>query len=345
MARTARARMVWCAAALAAACAHAPPAAPDAAATAAVEPPPAWPAPPAAPRVRWSASVAVEVRRPEEGWWRRLGRAVLGFSPADDDAPRLRRPFGIASAGDRLWIADPDGPAVYRLAPGGALERVSCRGREWVAPMAIAVAPDGTAYVADGGAGAVIRVPPGGPCAAIGEGTLVRPTGLALAAGRVYAVDPAQHAVFAFAPDGTAALRFGEPGGGPGQLEAPSGLGVDGEGNLLVVDALNFRIARFAPDGRFLGAFGERGDRGGELARPKGVAVDGRGRIFVTDAQRGVVVVFSGDGAFDIVFGEDGERPGQLALPAGIEVRGNQVMVADSGNHRIDVYELVGETP
>jgi len=345
MATTARARMVWCAAALAAACAHAPPAASVPGDAAVGEPRPEWPAPPAAPRVRFSASLTAEVHRGEEPWWKRVGRAILGVSPASDDAPRLQRPFGIASAGEVVWIADPDGPGVYRLPPGGKLERVVCREHEWSSPMALAIAPDGTAYVADGGAGVVVRVAPGGACLAFGEGTLVRPTGVAIAAGRVYAVDPAQHAVVAFEAGGAQALRFGEMGEGPGQLQAPSGIGVDGEGNLLVVDALNFRIARFAPDGRFLGAFGERGDRGGELARPKGVTVDGRGRIFVTDAQRGVVVVFGGDGAFDLAFGEDGERPGQLALPAGIEVRGKRVLVADSGNHRIDVFELVGETP
>jgi sugar lactone lactonase YvrE len=327
----------WMLAALAAACAHAPP-------------PPAAPGPAPVfpseqlPRAQWTEALP-RPAAPDDSIWSRLGRAILGVRAEERRPPALQRPFGVAVGEDGavLWVADPDAPGLFRIDSGGVLEPVACRGREWGAPMAVAVSPDGTLWVADAGAPAVVRLARDRACQAFGAGDLMRPTGVAVAGGRVWVADPPAHRLVAFEPDGRVALRIGEEGGGPGQLEFPSGVGVDGAGNLLVVDALNFRISRFSPDGRFLSAFGERGDESGELARPKAVATDARGRIYVSDAQRDTILVYSDQGAFDYALGEPGSDPGQVVLPAGLAVSGDRVFVADSGNGRIEVYRLLGD--
>ncbi len=336
MRRAAPIRAVAAGAWMALACAHAPARAPAA-------PPRTWPEPPAQPRARWAATLPAAGRVPS--FWGKLGRWILGSGADAGEKVALQRPFGVAVRGDAVWIADPDAPGVFRIGREGALERVSCERQPWSAPMAVAVAPDGAAWVADAGAGVLVRIVPQGGCAFFGEGQLQRPTGIVVAAGRVYVVDPPAHQVVAFETDGRVALRIGEPGDGDGQLDFPSGIGVDAAGRLLVVDALNFRIARFSADGKWLGSFGERGDEGGELARPKAVAVDGGGRTFVSDAQRSTVLVYSPDDRFEFAVGDPGAAPGELVLPAGVTVDGRRLFVADSGNRRVEVYELLGDVP
>lgn len=324
-------------ASLALACAHAPTAAPAA--------PRVWPEPPARPVARWVESLPAPPAPPS--FWGRLGRFVLGTGDAGaaGGAPALQRPFGVAVHGAEVWVADPDAPGVFRIRTRGPLEPVACSGRAWSSPMAIAVAADGTAWVADAGTAVLVRIAPGGACAAFGAGELQRPTGVALAAGRVFVVDPPAHRVVAFDAGGRPVLRFGALGDGPGQLDFPSGIGVDGAGRLLVVDALNFRVARFSTDGQWLGAFGERGDEDGQFARPKSAAVDARGRVFLTDAQRSLVLVYSPDDRFELAVGEPGSAPGDLDLPAGVAIDGRRLLVADSGNRRVEVYELLGDVP
>ncbi len=328
-------------AALLAACAGAPP--PRVAGEVS---PPVWPPPPATPRVRWVESLPRAAPPAAEGIWRRAARAILGLPAAGVSAGHaLQRPFGVAARGGRIYVADPDAPGVFTLGAEGVLEPLTCKGHDWSAPMGIAAGPDGSVVVADAGAAALVRRDARGDCRVFGEGALERPTGVALAAGLIFVVDPPAHRVVAFHADGRLAARFGESGEGPGQLDSPSGIGLDAGGHLLVVDALNFRIARFTTDGEFISAFGERGDADGLLARPKDVALDERGRIYVSDAQRDRVLVYSPEGAFDLEIGESGSGPGDLTLPAGIDVDGKRLVVADSGNRRIEVYEIAGDAP
>lgn len=269
---------------------------------------------------------------------------MLGAADSEDASP-LARPFGIAVSGGALIVADPDAPGVFRLAAEGPPQPIACRNRDWTAPMAVAAGDDGTLFVADGGAPAVVRVEPGGACAALGEADLERPTGVALSGGRLFVVDPPRHQVVVLSTAGRVLRRFGEAGEAPGQLYYPAGIAADADGSLLVVDSLNFRICRFTPEGALVEAFGERGDEDGRLARPKAVAAGPRGTILVTDAQRGLVLAFTRQGGFDFAFGEPGKEPGQLDLPSGIAVDGERVYVASSLNHRIEEYQLLGDVP
>jgi sugar lactone lactonase YvrE len=335
---TARLRLLGLAALLAtAACAHARPAPPL--------PSLEWPAPPAAPRVRLATVFPdAAAPAPRRSVWRVVLDAVTGHDDRRGREAWLVRPFGVAALPAGGWIvADPDAPAVLRLAPGAAPERVACADHAWQAPMAVAVATDGAVWVADGGAGSVVRVAADGGCRASPPGTFERPTGLAAgSAGAVFVVDPPRHQVTALSAMAEVTARFGARGEGPGLLNFPTSVALDAAGNLLVVDALNFRIARFAPDGAWLGAFGEAGETGGALARPKGIAVDADGRIYVSDAQRDAVLVFSGAGVFEALLGETGAAPGFLTMPAGLAVGGSRLCVADTQNHRIQVFEILG---
>lgn len=321
----------------ASACAHAPPPAVEVASR-------SWPAPPARPLARFVESFPRPDAEPERApFWKRVLTLIVGLEPESHRrGPLLERPFGIAALEHGFVVADPDGRAVLRVEPReGRSTPLECAGRPWKMPLAVASAPDGSIYVADGAAGLVLRLAVGGGCTAIGAGVLERPSGLAFVAGRIYAVDPPRHQVVAFEPDGREALRFGTRGEGSGQLNFPTGLGAGGGDTLLVVDALNFRVVRYQLDGTVVGSFGGAGDGGGAFGRPKGVVSDGAGRIFLSDAQNDVVIVFSRAGGFEVALGGSGTLPGSLTLPAGVAVGDGFLYVADSYNHRVQIFQLL----
>lgn len=303
-------------------------------------PRPVWPSAPQAPRARWAG----ELPSPQAGrssWWQRALRAVVGIEE-EARRPLLRRPFGLALDGDDLLVADPDGAQVVRIdRRSGAAEPLLCPGRPWAAPIAVAAEPGRALYVADGGV--VVRVAEGGSCTAFGQGRLERPTGLAVLAGRVYAVDPPRHGVVAFDPDGAEVLRFGRRGEAEGELNFPTGIAAEAGGTLLVVDALNFRLSRFSADGAFLAGIAGPRDEPWAFERPKSAAVGPGGSVYVTDAQKGTVLVFSPRGAFEFAVGQPGSGPGELELPAGVAVGGGRLYVADSLDHRVEVYDLLGD--
>lgn len=297
-----------------------------------------WPEPPAAPRVRLVTTLPepATVSR-----WRRFVDAVVGLSrkPAGS---ALQRPFGVAVAADGAAIvADPDLPGVVRV-EGSRVTPVGCDGRDWAAPMAVSLARDGALLVADAGAGEIVRIAPNGHCSVFGAGELERPTGVAGDGGSVFVADPPRHEVVVFS-GASVSNRVGQRGEGQGDFDFPTAVALAPDGTLLVVDALNFRVVRLSPSGAWLGTFGEAGDAGGAFARPKGIAVGGDGRIYVSDAQRDAVLVFHADGSFDYAIGATGTAPGLFTHPAGLAVAGHRLFVADSQNHRIQVFEILGE--
>lgn len=307
-------------------------------------PPIAWPAPPEKPAVRLVAVLPDEAaERRAIPWWRRALGALAGADAAAGAPPPLVRPFAVTFEGqDTLLVADPDAARVYRLGGDGARQELSCKGRPWGAPMAVAAAADGAVYVADASEAVVVRWREG-RCTVLGEGALERPTGLTLAPDAVWVADPPRHQVVALSPAGAAIARVGGRGGGTGQFHFPTAVARAPDGTLLVVDSLNFRVVRLASNGSWMGAFGGPGDTAGGLARPKAVAVGADATIFVSDAQRDVVLAFSSEGSFLYELGASGAEPGHLAHPAGIDRRDDRLAVADSQNRRIQVFEILKE--
>jgi DNA-binding beta-propeller fold protein YncE len=176
--------------------------------------------------------------------------------------------------------------------------------------------------------------------------------------------------------------QVGSVGTGAGQLTSPSGVAIDGAGNLYVADTGNNRISEFAPNGTFIRAFGFGVDNGGafevcttastcqagaagtdagQLYNPTGIALDGAGNLYVADENNQRIDVFNTAGpSFTHAFGWDVSTPasgfqvcttgsgcrlgtqgggaGELSLPFGLALDGTSLYVADQGNDRISVF-------
>lgn len=303
-----------------------------------------YPSPPEAPRARLVRMVPDAAMGPARGrTWRRVLDFLVGTSSVDRTS-LLQRPFGVVAEGaDRIVVADPDAQRVLRMdLSANRWAEISCPDREWGAPMAAALGRDGTLFVADGGAAEIVAVSREGACRSFGTSSLVRPTGVAYLAGRLYVADPPRHAIVVFSESGERVASYGTIGSGDGQFNFPTSVAIS-EGSLLVVDALNFRVARLSSTGEWLGAFGSPGESRGELSRPKGVAVDGSGTIFVSDAQRDTVLVYSRSGEYLYSIGAGGDAAGQLSMPAGVSVAGAVLYVADSHHQRVQAFAVLGE--
>lgn len=324
-----------------------------AASCASVRPAPAIPGPavelegsPGAPRYVFSMALTRARAASTTGsFWRTLVWIFTGTGrDGDESRDDLVRPFDVATGPNgTLLVADPDLPGVFRFGKDGApAGELSCKGRQWGAPMSLAVGGDDSVYVADAGAGAIVRWRRDS-CDVISLPDDSRPTGVAVTADRIYVADPPNHHLLMFATDGSPAGAVGERGEGEGQFSFPTDVAAAPDGSVYVVDALNFRIVHLAHDGRWLGTFGRRGDEGADLSRPKGLCVDADGSLLVTDASRDVIIAFRGDGTFISTLGGPGVVPGRFAHPSGISSGGGRLLVADSQNRRIQVFEFRGE--
>ena len=115
---------------------------------------------------------------------------------------------------------------------------------------------------------------------------------------------------------------------GKGGLDRPFGICLDQDETIYVCDCGNSKIQVFSKGGEFISEFGK-----GHLDRPHGIAVTGEW-VFVADWELNTVSQFqkSDSKLVKRSVGAGLQRPKALALD-----RDNDVMVADSGNHRIAV--------
>ena len=144
-------------------------------------------------------------------------------------------------------------------------------------------------------------------------------------------------------PEGEHIQSIGEPGSAPGQLRGPSGVACE-NGQLFVVEGGNHRVQKLAlADGAPLGRAGSHGSKkNGELWCPHGVTIS-KGQAFVADYINGRVVVYDISNMEHVrTFGQRGSDEGCLEYPCGIAVKGEEVYVAEFGNHRISVFTKKG---
>jgi DNA-binding beta-propeller fold protein YncE len=125
-------------------------------------------------------------------------------------------------------------------------------------------------------------------------------------------------------PEGVTNMFEGGRGAGKGEFDSPTGIFVDGNGNVLVADTNNGRIEKFSPNGTFVTSIGQ-------FEAPSGIAVDRMGNIYVAEiGSKHRVQKLRPDGTFIAAWAPGLYGPRRIAIGPD-----DSVYVVDSGRNRI----------
>ncbi len=309
---------------------------------------------------------------------------------ATQGAARFNNAAGVALDGaGNLLVADTGNNTIRKIASGGVVTTVAAvagsvgstdgagSAARFIQPAGVAVDGAGNVYVADSfsntirklGSGGVVTTlagTAGGLGGSDGTGSAAQfndPTGVAAdSAGNVYVADAGNHAIRMIASGGvvtTLAGKAGSVGSTDGvrsaaRFHSPSGLAVDGAGNVYVADTGNNTVRKITSGGVVTtlagaaGLFGSVDGTGGaaRFSQPSGVAVDSAGNVYVADTGNNTIRKITSGGVVTTLAGAAGpgnlgaaDGPGSAARfngPQGVAVDGaGSVYVADAFNATI----------
>lgn len=242
---------------------------------------------------------------------------------------RFNNPTGmVADALGNLYLADTNNHTIRKITPTGQVTTVAGIARQsgytdgaanqaqFSEPSAVAVAVDGTLYVADTSTNLIRKIDPaqivstlagspGIPGTSDGQGfeaSFAQPSGLALNADgtRLYVADTLNHSIRSITLDGTVSTLAGDPGvpgstdgsGNIAQFDTPTGIAVAADGTLIVTDTGNHTLRRISPVGAVTTLSGSAGTADSvdgatpnehRYRSPSGVVIDAAGVLFIAD--------------------------------------------------------------
>ena len=307
---------------------------------------------------------------------------------------QLREPRGVAVDGaGNLYIADSQNNRIRKVDSTGTITTVAGTGAfgfsgdggpavrsQLYFPSGVTVDGAGNLYIADSGNHRIRKVDSRGTITTVAgtgfgfssgdggpavEARLSYPEGVALdGAGNLYIAASGNHRIRKVDSRGTITTiaGTGESGfsgdGGPAvrsQLYFPTGVALDGAGNLYIGDLYNHRIRKVDSRGTITtiagtGESGFSGDGGPAIAAqfnsPTGVALDGAGNLYIGDLynhrirkvdSRGTITTIAGKGVPPGFSGDGGPATeAHLYAPWGVAADGaGNLYIADTSNHRI----------
>jgi DNA-binding beta-propeller fold protein YncE len=161
-------------------------------------------------------------------------------------------------------------------------------------------------------------------------------------AHRVYVTDPDAGAVHIFDFERS---KYSVLGGQGSHIRMPSGIAADSEGNIYVTDTALAAVLVYAANGRFLHYLGKVAGGESYFQTPTGIAIhDATGHIYVCDSRRHMVLLLDKKGHILSHIGKrwGGKGPGEFRYPSQVAISGEDVLVLDRGNSRIQVLDLEG---
>jgi len=320
------------------------------------------------------------------------GNGTAGYSGDNGAATsgEVNDPFGVAADGaGNVYIADYGNNRIRKVS-GGVIttaagngtqgfsgDNGAASGAELNSPIGVAVDSAGNLYIADTYNQRVRKVANGVITTVAGNGTagysgdngpatsaqLSYPWAVTVdSAGNLYIADYGNNRIRKVSGGvittvvGSGAQGSGGDGGAAtnAQLYAPSGVALDGAGNLYIADYGNNRI-REVSKGLIAtvagnGTAGYSGDNGpatsAELRAPRGVAVDAAGNLFISDCYNnrirevssGVIFTVAGTGNPGYSGDNGAATSAQLYDPTGVALGvGGALYIADIANARIRV--------
>lgn len=197
------------------------------------------------------------------------------------------------------------GPPGFVLRLGGSSGPNTSR---FTAARGMAVAPDGTLYLAESSRGVWVFAPDGTLIRTFGADDLLDAYDIARGPnGEIYVADYGRNAIARFRPDGSFIGRWGGSGAGDDQfgLSAPQRIAAGADGSVYAIDVrpgasgVVSSIVRFDPNGDLIG----RIELPPDLA-PADLAVDAAGAIYLAETFAGAVVKLGPDGRELARFGD-----------------------------------------
>jgi sugar lactone lactonase YvrE len=244
---------------------------------------------------------------------------------------RFNAPEGIAtdSAGN-LYVAEPASATIRKVTPQGVTTTLA--------------GANGVVGYADGTGGAA---------------RFNMPSRLETDAnGNLYVTDTGNSVVRRITPAGVTATLAGNGtcGSANGHLTSaqfcnPKGIAVDRHGNLWIADTGNHTVRRIDASGDVTtvagtpgvcGSANGRGDKA-QFCNPQDVEVDEWDNVYVVDTGNSTIRMIAPGGEVKTLAGQAGKcgsvdgspTVSRLCAPSGIAVEGNDLYIADTGNHTI----------
>ncbi len=277
--------------------------------------------------------------------------------PGSGDFPLFDRPLAAAFAptGD-IYVSDTGNGRICVFTEKGRFQREfgrvvtdtppAQRAGALKQPAGIAVAEDGTVYVADLRGGFVMVYnsrgrylrsfkPAGVAQAVAGWG----PTDVAVSEDRIAVTDAGSVTLFSLDGQFNSSITEVRPNS---PLVRPNGVAFTSDGSVVVADTNNARVAAFGPDGERLWVLENDSASGNAVGLPRGLSVAEDGSIVVADAFRFALIRISDEGQFLGEFGQRGSQAGSFEFPNDVDMRKDLALVADKENGRVQVVRLVG---
>lgn len=167
--------------------------------------------------------------------------------------------------------------------------------------------------------------------------------------GSIYIADTGNHRIQHLSPSGEVLHVWGSFSGSeasldgtapPGTFNEPWDVAVAPDGTVYVADTWNSRIQKFSSEGKFITMWGDfgQGETLDAFWGPRSIAVDTTGRVYVSDTGNKRIAIFNSKGeplsAFDAGLNE----------PVGVDVSlDGKLFIADTWNQRIMVASEVTE--
>jgi sugar lactone lactonase YvrE len=296
----------------------------------------------------------------------------FGSADGTGSAAQFYNPWGVTVDGSgNVYVADYNNHAIRKITPAGVVTTLaggsygSADGTGSAAqfehPRGVAVDGSGNVYVADTGYSAIRKITPAGVVTTFAAAS--GPSAVAVdASGNLYVAD--RDWISKITPAGVVTTFAGNlPGSADGtgsaaQFNSPSGVTVDGSGNVFVADSGNHTIRKITPAGVVTTLAGMAGpsdrvassgsaDGTGGAARfynPQGVAVDGSGNVYVADMFNSTIRKITPAGVVTTLAGTAGSTgsadgtgsAARFRYPKGVAVDGSgNVYVTDYDNHTI----------
>lgn len=153
--------------------------------------------------------------------------------------------------------------------------------------------------------------------------------------GELFICDSENNRILKLDPEGGPALTFGDYNWGDGKLEKPVKIRIDSRDQVFVADPGAHCVVVFDYHGNYLYRIGRDW-----LNEPRGLNWFKK-RLVVVDA--GIhQVLFCGENASPVSrLGSEGKGLGAFKRPSDVAIIGNRIFVLDTGNARVQVFELL----